>query len=78
MDRKTVGGTTVHWTAATPRDREWKSRRAPATETCCTSLIDWPIPYAELKNYYQLGRTNAMGVTRRNGVPGMPASNNFK
>jgi choline dehydrogenase-like flavoprotein len=41
------------------------------------SLIDWPISYEELEPYYQLAERR-LGVTRRNGVPGLPASNNFK
>ncbi|HVW69240.1 MAG TPA: GMC family oxidoreductase, partial [Steroidobacteraceae bacterium] len=42
-----------------------------------TSLIDWPIEYDELKGYYELAERR-LRVTRRNGIPGMPASNNFK
>ena len=75
---KTVGGTTVHWTAATPRNRDWEvTARTSYGDIPGTSLIDWPIKYEELKNYYQLAERR-LGVTRRNGVPGMPASNNFK
>lgn len=75
---KTVGGSTVHWTAATPRLQatEVKARtRYGAVDG--TSLIDWPIPYGELLHYYQQAERR-LGVTRRNGVPGLPASNNFK
>jgi choline dehydrogenase-like flavoprotein len=75
---KSVGGTTVHWTGATPRNREWEvTARTSYSNLAGTSLIDWPIKYQELKNYYQLAERR-MGVTRRNGVPGLPASNNFK
>lgn len=75
---KTVGGTTVHWTAATPRIRTWEIRaRTTYGAVPGTSLIDWPISYPELKNYYQLAERR-LGVTRRNGNAGMPASNNFK
>jgi choline dehydrogenase-like flavoprotein len=75
---KTVGGTTVHWTATTPRIREWELKaRTTYSGVQGTSLIDWPIRFAELKNYYNLAERR-MGVTRRNGVPGLPASNNFK
>jgi choline dehydrogenase-like flavoprotein len=74
----TVGGTTVHWTAATPRIRPWEIRaRTTYGDVPGTSLIDWPIAYDELKNYYRLAERR-LGVTRRNGNPGMPASNNFK
>jgi choline dehydrogenase-like flavoprotein len=75
---KTVGGTTVHWTGATPRIRPWEVKtRSTYGDVPGTSLVDWPIPYEELKHYYQLAERR-MVVTRRNGVPGLPASNNFK
>jgi hypothetical protein len=41
------------------------------------SLIDWPLDYEELLRYYQLAEKR-MVVTRRNGNPGLPASNHFK
>jgi choline dehydrogenase-like flavoprotein len=75
---KTVGGTTTHWTGATPRLRDWEVKaRSTYGEVKGTSLIDWPIPHDELKNYYNLAERR-MFVTRRNGIPGLPASNNFK
>src|SRR5215469_3493952 len=75
---KTVGGTTVHWTAATPRFEPWELQaRTTYGNIPGTSLIDWPISYDELKAYYVLAERR-LGVTRRNGVPGLPASNNFK
>jgi choline dehydrogenase-like flavoprotein len=75
---KTVGGTTVHWTASTPRLEPWELRaKSTYGDIAGTSLIDWPIAYEELEKYYQLAESR-MVVTRRNGVPGLPASNNFK
>jgi len=75
---KTLGGTTVHWTGATPRVAEWEVRTGTVYSGIKgTSHIDWPIAYDELKRYYQLAERR-MVVTRRNGVPGMPASNHFK
>lgn len=75
---KTVGGTTVHWTASTPRLLPWELRaKTVYGEISGTSLIDWPISYDELLKYYEVAERR-MGVTRRNGVPGLPASNNFK
>jgi choline dehydrogenase-like flavoprotein len=75
---KTVGGTTVHWTASAPRLQRWELRaRSVYGETKGASLIDWPISYDELEKYYALAEQR-MGVTRRNGMPGLPASNNFK
>jgi len=75
---KTVGGTTVHWTAATPRFEPWELRaKSTYGKVPGTSLIDWPISFGELKTYYLLAERR-LGVTRRNDVPGLPASNNFK
>src|ERR1700675_2779198 len=75
---KTVGGTTVHWTASTPRLQPWELRaKSVYGNIAGTSLIDWPISYEELEKYYQIAERR-LGVTRRNGVPGLPASNNFK
>jgi choline dehydrogenase-like flavoprotein len=75
---KTVGGTTVHWTGATPRIRPWEMKtRTTYGDLKGASLLDWPIEYEELKRYYQLAERR-MVVTRRNGNPGIPASNHFK
>lgn len=75
---KTVGGTTVHWTGATPRIRPWEVRaRTTYGNIPGTSLIDWPIEYTELEHYYGLAERR-MNVTRRHGNPGMPASGHFK
>ena len=75
---KTVGGTTVHWTASTPRLQDWELRaRSIYGDVAGTSLIDWAISYKELESYYEIAERR-LGVTRRNGVPGLPASNNFK
>jgi choline dehydrogenase-like flavoprotein len=75
---KTVGGTTVHWTASTPRLQPWELRAKTVYGNIAgASLIDWPVPYDELSHYYEIAERR-LGVTRRNGVPGLPASNNFK
>jgi len=75
---KTVGGTTVHWTASAPRLEPWELRaRTTYGNVAGASLIDWPISYEELEKYYEIAE-HRLGVTRRNGVPGLPASNNFK
>ena len=75
---RTLGGTTVHWTAATPRLQAYEIRaRSTYGDIPGASLADWPIDYAELKRWYQVAEQR-LGVTRRNGNPGMPASNNFK
>jgi choline dehydrogenase-like flavoprotein len=75
---KTVGGTTVHWTASAPRLQPWElCAKTTYGNIAGTSLIDWPISYKELEKYYIVAERR-MGVTRRNGMPGLPASNNFK
>jgi choline dehydrogenase-like flavoprotein len=75
---KTLGGTTVHWTGACPRIRDWEVKaRTTYGAVKGTSLIDWPIEHAELMRYYLLAEQR-MGVTRRNGNPGLPASSHFK
>ena len=75
---KTVGGTTVHWTASCPRLQPWELRaKTTYGDIPGASLVDWPISYEELEKYYEIAERR-LGVTRRNGVPGLPASNNFK
>jgi choline dehydrogenase-like flavoprotein len=75
---KTVGGTTVHWTASCPRLQPWELRaKTTYGDIAGASLIDWPISYEDLEKYYEIAERR-LGVTRRNGVPGLPASNNFK
>jgi choline dehydrogenase-like flavoprotein len=75
---KTVGGTTVHWTASAPRLQPWELRgKSTYGNIAGASLIDWPVSYEELERYYEIAERR-LGVTHRNGVPGLPASNNFK
>ena len=75
---KTVGGTTMHWTAATPRlqAHEMKARTTYGNING-TSLVDWPITLDELNPYYAKAEL-LMGVTGTNGIPYLPANNNFK
>jgi choline dehydrogenase-like flavoprotein len=71
---KTVGGTTVHWKASTPRLEPWELKaKTTYGDVAGTSLIDWPIAYDELLKYHEAAERR-LGVTRRNGVPGLPAS----
>jgi len=75
---KTVGGTTTHWGAVTPRISDWETRaRTTYGEVKGTSLIDWPITHDELMKYTALAEQR-LCVTRRAGNPGLPPSNNFK
>ena len=75
---KTVGGTTVHWTGTalacprlgTARPQQLRRGRGRFADRLAAGL--W-----ELLRYYGLAEKR-MVVTRRNGNPGLPASNHFK
>ena len=75
---KTVGGTTMHWTAATPRIQahELKARSTYGNITG-TSLVDWPLALGDLEPYYEKAE-DRMGVTGTNGIRQLPENNNFK
>ena len=75
---KNVGGTTLHWTGSTPRipEAEVTPRRYFSSLPEC-SVIDWPLPYAELRRFYALAE-RAMGVSGTNGWPKLPGNNNFR
>ncbi|MCB4769311.1 GMC family oxidoreductase [Ancylobacter sp. Lp-2] len=73
-----VGGTTSHWSACCYRFIEDEFRaKTLYGELPGTSLIDWPFTVADIEPYYELAEAK-MGVTRTNGLPGLPANNNFK
>ena len=75
---KTVGGTTVHWAGCCPPFKEWEFRiRSEHGPVDGASLLDWPIGLSELEPYYDKAE-DRLGVTRTNGIPAPPASNNFK
>ena len=40
-------------------------------------MLDWPIGLADLEPYYQRAE-DKMGITQTNGIPPLPANNNFK
>jgi len=75
---KTVGGTTTHWAGASLRfqEHEFKTKSVYG-EIKGANLLDWPITYKDLEPYYAKAE-NKMGVTRTNGIPGLPGNNNFK
>jgi choline dehydrogenase-like flavoprotein len=75
---KTVGGSTTHWAGASLRlqAHEFKARTTYG-EIKGTSLQDWPLTLAELEPWYAKAE-DKMGVTRTNGIPGLPGNNNFK
>ena len=75
---KTVGGTTVHWAGASLRiqPHEFQTRTVYG-DIPGANLLDWPITRADLDPFYDLAEKK-MGVTRTNGIPGLPGNNNFK
>jgi choline dehydrogenase-like flavoprotein len=75
---KSVGGSTVHWAGASLRfqDHEFKTRSVYGNVTGA-NLLDWPLTLEELSPWYAKAE-DRMGVTRTNGIPGLPGNNNFK
>ena len=75
---KTVGGTTTHWAGASLRfeAHELKARTTYG-DIAGANLQDWPLTLAELEPYYARAE-DKMGVTRTNGIAGLPGNNNFK
>ncbi len=75
---KAVGGSTVHWAGASLRfhEHEFKAR-ATYGEVAGANLLDWPISLAEMEPWYAKAE-DRMGVTRTNGIPGLPGNNNFR
>lgn len=75
---KTVGGTTVHWAGASLRFQEHEFQaRSHYGEIDGANLLDWPISLQDLEPYYAKAE-DKMGVTRTNGIPGLPGNNNYK
>ncbi|KMO21190.1 2-keto-gluconate dehydrogenase [Methylobacterium indicum] len=75
---KAVGGSTVHWAGASLRFEEHEFRiRDHYGAIPGANLLDWPITRAELDPWYEKAE-DRMGVTRTNGIPGLPGNNNFK
>ncbi len=75
---KTVGGSTAHWAGASLRiqDHEFRAK-SHYGDVAGANLLDWPITLKELEPYYDKAE-DKMGVTRTNGIPGLPGNNNFK
>ncbi len=75
---KTVGGTTTHWAGASLRLQEHEFRtRTEYGQLAGANLLDWPLTLADLEPWYARAE-DKMGVTRTNGIPGLPGNNNFK
>ncbi|MFI0848552.1 GMC family oxidoreductase [Mesorhizobium sp. IMUNJ 23232] len=75
---KAVGGSTTHWAGASLRFQEHEFKTLTHYGKIeGTSLLDWPISLADLEPYYAKAE-DKMGVTRTNGIEGLPGNNNFK
>lgn len=74
---KTVGGTTTHWAGAALRiqPHEFKIHSVYGT-VLGANMLDWPISIETLAPYYPKAE-DKMGVTRTNGILGLPGNNNF-
>jgi choline dehydrogenase-like flavoprotein len=75
---KAVGGSSVHWAGASLRfqEHEFKTRTTYG-DLEGANLLDWPITLKDLEPWYAKAE-DRMGVTRTNGIPGLPGNNNFK
>jgi len=75
---KAVGGSTVHWAGASLRfqKHEWKALSTYGGLEGA-NLLDWPIDGDEMAPWYDAAEKK-MGVTRTNGLPGLPGNNNYK
>lgn len=75
---KTVGGSTTHWAGASLRFQEHEFRaKTEYGDVIGANLLDWPLTLDELEPYYERAEYK-MGVTRTNGIPGLPGNNNYK
>lgn len=75
---KTVGGTTMHWTASCPRMQEHEFRaRSTYGDIPDTNIVDWPLSLQDLEPYYDKAE-DKMGVTGTHGIPRLPGNNNYK
>ena len=75
---KAVGGSTTHWAGASLRfdEHEFKDKTTYGNIPGA-NLLDWPITLAEMEPWYAKAE-DKMGVTRTNGIAGLPGNNNFK
>jgi choline dehydrogenase-like flavoprotein len=75
---KAVGGTTTHWAGASLRFQEHEFRiKSHYGAIAGANLLDWPITLKEMEPWYAKAE-DRMGVTRTNGIEGLPGNNNFK
>jgi len=75
---KAVGGSTTHWSGATPRfmAHEFKALTTYGAVDGA-NLLDWPLDLAEMEPWYDKAE-RAIGSTHRHGRAPQPASNNYK
>jgi choline dehydrogenase-like flavoprotein len=74
---KTIGGTAQWAGASLPiQDHEFRAQ-SHYGDVAGANLLDWPITLKKLEPYYDKAE-DKMGVTRTNGIPGLPGNNNFK
>ncbi len=75
---KAVGGSTTHWAGASLRFQDHEFRvKTHYGDLAGANLLDWPITLAEMEPWYAKAE-DRMGVTRTNGIEGLPGNNNFK
>ncbi len=75
---KSVGGSTVHWAGASLRFEPHEFKIATTYAGLKgANLLDWPISREEMDPWYAKAE-DKMGVTRTNGIAGLPGNNNFK
>jgi choline dehydrogenase-like flavoprotein len=75
---KAVGGTTTHWSGATPRFRDYEFKALSTYgKVEGAALLDWPIDLEEMAPYYDQAEI-AIGSTHRHGRAPLPANNNYK
>ena len=75
---KTVGGSTTHWAGASLRFQEHEFNvRTVYGDVEGATLLDWPLSLSDLEPWYDKAE-DKLGVTRTNGIPGLPGNNNFK
>jgi choline dehydrogenase-like flavoprotein len=74
---KAVGGSTTHWSGATPRFMDHELRiRSVYGAIDGANLLDWPITLDELAPWYDEAE-KAIGSTHRHGRAPLPANNNY-
>ena len=75
---KTVGGTTVHWAGCCPRFMEHEFKAVDLLGGLDgVNALDWPISLADVEPYYDRAEAK-IGCTGTNGIPQLPANNNYK